>query len=442
MSTDNPGATSDKLSAANRIPTRKGLLAISPILVFLTFYLAVSIAVGDFYKMPIAVALLLGSAWAVVIMHGKPLGERVEIFSRDAGSSNVMYMIWIFILAGAFASLAREIGAVEATVNLALRYLPVELLIPGLFAASCFISLAIGTSVGTVVALTPLAVELAQAQGGSVPFFTAVVLGGAFFGDNLSFISDTTIAATRTQGCKMRDKFRANLWIALPAALAALALYVVVGVQLSATAELPPSNPWLVVPYLLIIVLALTGLNVTVVLAVGIVAALVLGLLTGYSLIDLFGHMGSGIDSVGQLIIITLLAAGMLGLIRAAGGIDYILQLLTRRIRGPRGAQVGIALLVGVVNLCTANNTVAIITTGSVVSTLSRRFGVDPRKAASLLDTASCIVQSLIPYGAQTLLATSLAGISPVAPWPYLFYPWSLALFLLISILYRRKHTP
>ena len=387
--------------------------------------------------MPIAVALLLGSAWAVVIMHGKPLSERVEIFSRDAGSSNVMYMVWIFILAGAFAAIAREIGAIEATVHLALRFLPVEMLIPGLFAAACFISLAIGTSVGTVVALTPLAVELAQSESGNVPFFVAVVLGGAFFGDNLSFISDTTIAATRTQGCRMRDKFRVNLWIALPAAVASLILYVILGVRLPDMASLSGSNPLLVAPYLLIILLALAGLNVTVVLSIGIVVAIILGLCTGHDIISLFGFMGRGIDSVGQLIIITLLAAGMLGLIKAAGGIDYILQVLTRRIRGPRGAQAGIALVVGLVNLCTANNTVAIITVGQLASSLSKRFGVDPRKAASLLDTSSCIVQSLIPYGAQTLLATSLASISPVATWPYLYYPWALAVFLILSVVFR-----
>ena len=419
------------------ISARRGLLAISPILVFLFFYLAVSVIIGDFYKMPIAVALLLGSAWAVVIMHGKPLSERVEIFSHDAGSSNVMYMVWIFILAGAFAAIAREIGAIEATVHLALRFLPVEMLIPGLFAAACFISLAIGTSVGTVVALTPLAVELAQSESGNVPFFVAVVLGGAFFGDNLSFISDTTIAATRTQGCLMRDKFRVNLWIALPAAVASLILYVILGVQLPDTTVFYSSNPLLVAPYLLIILLALAGLNVTVVLSIGIVAAIILGLCTGHDIISLFGFMGQGIDSVGQLIIITLLAAGMLGLIKAAGGIDYILQVLTRRIRGPRGAQAGIAMVVGLVNLCTANNTVAIITVGPLASSLSKRFGVDPRKAASLLDTSSCVVQSLIPYGAQTLLATSLASISPVATWPYLYYPWALAIFLILSVVFR-----
>ena len=292
---------------------RKGLLAISPIAVFLILYLVVSLIIGDFYKMPISVALLIASAWAVIILRGKPLARRVEIFSRDAGSSNVMYMVWIFILAGAFAALAKETGAIEATVNLALRWLPAEMLIPGLFLAACFISLSIGTSVGTVVALTPLAVELAQTENGTVPFFVAVVLGGAFFGDNLSFISDTTIAATRTQGCKMNDKFKANLYIVLPAALCALGLYIMLGADVPESVVSDVENPWLVLPYLVIIIMAVAGVNVTVVLAVGIVTALLLALGSGFRLLDMFGYMGEGIDSVGNLVIITLLAAGMLG---------------------------------------------------------------------------------------------------------------------------------
>lgn len=419
------------------ISSRKGLLAISPILVFLVFYVVVSVIVNDFYKMPLAVALLMASAWGVVILRGKPLARRVDIFSREAGSSGVMYMIWIFLLAGAFAALAKEIGSVEATVNLALRWLPGEMLIPGLFLASCFISLAIGTSVGTVVALTPLAVELAQTEAGSVPFFVAVVLGGAFFGDNLSFISDTTIAATRTQGCKMNDKFKANLWIVLPAALASLVFYIILGAKVPETEILEVGNPWLVLPYLIIIATAIAGINVTVVLSIGIVATLLIAVSSGYDLLQLFGFMGVGIDSVGNLVIVTLLAAGMLGLIKAAGGIDYILQILTRRINGARGAMASIAFLVSIVNLCTANNTVAILTVGSLAKEISDRFGIDPRKAASVLDTCSCIVQSLIPYGAQTLLATGLAGISPAAPWGYMYYSWALIVAVALSIIFR-----
>ena len=419
------------------ISLRRGLLAISPIIVFLIFYLAVSIIIGDFYKMPISVALLIASAWAVVIMRGTPLSKRVEVFSRDAGSSNVMYMVWVFILAGAYASLAKEIGSIEATVNLALRWLPSEMLIPGLFFASCFISLAIGTSVGTVVALTPLAVQLAASESESTAFFTAVVIGGAFFGDNLSFISDTTIAATRTQGCKMNDKFKANLIIVLPAALGSLILYSILGSHTPEAVAVGQTNFWLILPYIIIIAAALAGINVTVVLTAGIIASLIIGTMLGHDLIELFGFMGSGIDSVGNLTIITLLAAGMLGLIKELGGIDYILQVLTSRIKGIRGAQCGIAFLVSIVNLCTANNTVAIITVGSLSRKISKNYGIDPRKSASLLDTCSCIVQSLIPYGAQTLLATSLAGISPVAPWPYMYYSWMLIAMVALSIIFR-----
>lgn len=425
------------MNLAEPIPARKGLLALSPIAVFLLMYVAVSLVAGDFYRMPIAVALVAASVWAVVIFSGS-LSARIEVFSRAAGHSNIMYMIWIFILAGAFAAVAREIGAVDATVNLTMRFLPAGMIVPGLFLAACFISVSIGTSVGTVVALVPLAVQMAGSDGGSVPFYVAVVLGGAFFGDNLSFISDTTIAATRSQGCRMADKFRANLALALPAALVTLALYVILGFDTPEISVSPDCNYWLVVPYLIVIGTAVAGINVTIVLTLGIVSALILGAVSGTPLLDMAGFMGAGIDSMGNLIVITLLSAGMLGLIRAAGGINYLLQIMTARISGTRGAQACIAVLVSLVNLCTANNTVAIITTGPIAREISGRYGVDPRKSASLLDTCSCIVQCLIPYGAQTLLATSLAGISPAAPFPYLYYPWILAVAVIVSILIRR----
>ncbi len=421
------------------ISAGRGLLAISPIVVFLFMYLVISLIMGDFYKMPISVALITASAWAVLISRGKPLMQRIDIFSREAGSGNVMYMVWIFVLAGAFAALAKGIGAVDATVGLTLRYLPTHLIVPGLFVAACFISMAVGTSVGTVVALTPLAVEMADMSTSSTPFFVAVVLGGAFFGDNLSFISDTTIASTRTQGCDMKDKFKANVWITVPAALVALAIYAFVGDAPSGLSLTDNVNPWLVVPYMVIIGCALTGMNVTLVLMLGLLSAMVLGLATGFGVFDLLAFMGSGVDGMGQLIIITLLAAGMLGLIKEAGGIDFLLQMLTKGIRGPRGAQAGIALLVGIVNLCTANNTVAILTVGSLSKSISERYGIAPRKAASLLDTTSCIVQSLIPYGAQTLLATGLAGIAAAAPWPYMYYPWLLTAAVVISVIVKNK---
>ena len=421
------------------IPTRLGLMALSPVAVFLLMYVAVSVIIGDFYKMPIAAAIVVASVWAIAIYRGHTLSERIETFSRAAGHSNIMYMIWIFILAGAFASVAKEIGAVDATVSLTLRFFPSSLIIPGIFIAACFISISVGTSVGTVVALTPLAVEMAGAGGGNVPFYVAVVLGGAFFGDNLSFISDTTIAATRSQGCKMADKFKANLKLALPAAAVTLMLYFFMGQGSPVIPVSDDTDYWLVMPYIIVIATAIAGINVTIVLSLGFASAMILGLINGHGIIELFGFMGAGIDSMGNLIIITLLSAGMLGVIRAAGGINYLLQVLTRRVSGTRGAQGCIALLVSLVNLCTANNTVAIITTGPIAREIGTRYGVDPRKNASLLDTCSCIVQCLIPYGAQTLLATSLARISPAAPFPYLYYPWALAIAVLVSVLVKKK---
>ncbi len=423
----------------------RGLLALSPVAVFLISYVVVSLLLGDFYKMPVSVALLAGSVWAVLIYRDAELPGRIETFSRAAGHVNILYMVWIFILAGAFASLAKSIGSVEATVNLALGIFPPSLVLPTLFFAACFISLSIGTSVGTVVALTPLAVEISEAVGAEAPFYVAVVLGGAFFGDNLSFISDTTIAATRSQGCSMADKFKANSWIVIPAAIVTLAIYAFIGAGHPATTDMPEADAWLILPYILVIITAILGWNVTVVLCLGIASALIEGMIYGYPLIDMAGSMGSGIDSMGELIIVTLLAAGMLGIIKAAGGIDFLLRLLTKRIHGRRGAQAVIAVLVGLVNLCTANNTVAIITVGSISRSIAGRFGIDARKSASILDTASCIVQALIPYGAQTLLATSLAAISPGSLLPYQYYPAILTVSLVLSIIFlypRRLNQP
>ncbi len=423
-------------SGGDEVSSPQGWLALSPIVLFLVLYVAVSIILDDFYKMPIAVALLIASAWAIIISRGKPLLKRIEIFSRAAGHSNILYMIWVFILAGAFAAMAKDIGAVEATVSLALHAFPPGFVVPMLFFAACFISLSIGTSVGTVVALAPLATEIATASDASVAFYVAVVLGGAFFGDNLSFISDTTIAATRSQECNMADKFKANIWIALPAALVTLGIYIMTGLDTHAV-ELPASKNWtLIIPYLVVLGTAIAGINVTAVLSLGIISAVILGLTTGLSLTDLASSAGAGIDGMGNLIIITLLAAGMLGMIKSAGGITFILQSLTRHVSGRRGGQAVITVLVAVVNMCTANNTVAIITVGGISRDISQRFGIDPRKTASLLDTTSCIVQCLIPYGAQTLLATSLAGISPAAPFPYLYYPWALAGMTALSIIF------
>lgn len=411
-------------------------MSLSPIAVFLGLYVVISLIIGDFYKIPLTVALLVASLWAMIIYKGVPFSQRIEAFVREAGNSNILYMVWIFILAGCFASIADKTGAVEATVALTLNQLPSSLVMPGLFLASCFISMAIGTSVGTVVALVPLAVNYATSAGADVPFFVAIILGGSFFGDNLSFISDTTIAATRTQGCKMNDKFKANFLLALPAALLTFCIYIFGDFYIPETLSTMPADPWLVIPYLAVIILAIAGVNVTLTLLSGIFLAIVIALVSGFDIFSILGYMGEGIDGMGNLIIITLMAAGMLGLIKVTGGIDTLLRFLSKGIKGKRGNQTVISLLVGMVNLCTANNTVAILTVGSIAKNISKESGISPQRSASLLDTSSCIVQCLIPYGAQTLMATSLASIAPTAPWPYLYYPWLLAFTVIISIVF------
>lgn len=414
----------------------RGLLAISPLAVFLLVYLVSSVAAGDFYKVPVSAAFLLAGLWAVATARG-PLAERLSAFSRGAGHPNVLLMIWIFLLAGAFAETARTIGAVDATVSLMLSAVPARWLLAGLFVTACFISMAMGTSVGTIVALVPIAAGIAAQCGIPVPYMTAVIVGGSFFGDNLSFISDTTLAATRAAGCEMRDKFRANLRIVLPAFLAVTVIYLVRGGQVDA-APVHAAAPWYcALPYLLIIVLALCGLNVTLVLSAGIAAAALIGGLSGsLGWTAWLGAVGTGIAGMSDLIVVTLLAGGLLELIRAGGGLELIITGLSRGIRGRRGAEAAIAGIVGVANLCTANNTVAIITVGGIAQDIARRFGIPPQKTASLLDTFSCLVQGLIPYGAQLLMASGLAGIPPTAIVPFLYYPFLMGLCAILSIVF------
>lgn len=389
--------------------------------------------------MPITVAFTVASIYAVAITRGIKLEERIRQYSRGASDPNILLMIWIFVLAGAFATGAKSMGAIDATVNLILSLLPSSLLLPGLFIAACFISLSIGTSVGTVIALVPIALGLGESLGLSNAYVAAVVTGGAFFGDNLSFISDTTIAATRTQGCSMKDKFRANIAIVLPAAIIALILYFVVGLELPAVRPSGEEGSFLLtLPYLLVLVAAVAGMNVLGVLTLGIIACGAVGLSTGaLPAWDWIAALGSGITGMGELIIVTLMAGGMLELIRYNGGIDYLLRHLTRGISGKRGAELTIAILVSVANLCTANNTIAILTTGKVSREITKQYGLDPRKTASILDTFSCFVQGLIPYGAQLLLASKLAGVSPMDIVPNLYYPFIMGGCALLSILLR-----
>ena len=424
----------------NTTPKEGRFLALTPLLLFLVLYLVTSLVVGDFYKMPIAVAFVVASVYAATLLRGKSIQERVEIFSAGASDQNILQMIWIFILAGAFAASAEAMGAIDATVNLTLRLLPAEYLTAGLFLAACFVSLSVGTSVGTIVALTPVASGLAVEAGMNDALLVATVVGGSFFGDNLSFISDTTIAATRTQGCNLRDKFRFNLRIALPAALITLVVYLLVGSSAESVA-MPERIEWLkVVPYLLVLVTALSGVNVMIVLLLGIISTGILGLSTGA--LDLFGwcgELGKGMVGMGELIIVTMLAGGMLETIRRGGGIDYIISRLTRRLHGTRAAQGAIAGLVCLANCCTANNTIAILTVGPLAAEIADRFGVDRRKSASLLDSFSCFTQGLLPYGAQMLMAAGLASLSPLEIMGYLYYPVVLGVCATISIWIKRR---
>ena len=416
----------------------KGLKALSPLLVFIVMYVVTSIIAGDFYKVPITVAFMVASIFAIIIFDGRPLSERINVYSRGAGTSQMMLMLWIFVLAGAFANTAKVMGSIDATVNLALQLLPSNMLLAGLFLAACFISISIGTSVGTIVALSPIAAGIASETGSSIPLMTAVVVGGSFFGDNLSFISDTTIIATQTQGCRLSDKFRVNSFIVFPAAILLLLVYVFMGSDISAPQHISAVSFVKVLPYLVVLVTAIFGMNVMAVLTLGILLTAVIGLCDGsYDVFSLMNAMGQGITNMGELIIITMMAGGLLEIIRQNGGIDFIIQRLTRHVSTKRGAELSIAALVSLVDLCTANNTVAILTVGGISKQIGDRYGVDNRKAASILDTFSCCVQGLIPYGAQLLMAAGLAGLNPVSIIPYLYYPMTIGVVALLSILLR-----
>ena len=427
------------------VDRKKGWLALSPLLVFLLIYVVTSLVARDFYKVPVAAAFIIASAYALLITRSVPkTDDKMTIFSRGAGNKNVLLMIWIFVLAGAFAATAKEIGAIDATVNATLHILPGKLIYAGLFLAACFISMAIGTSVGTIVALVPIATGIAAETGMGVPFITAIIVGGAFFGDNLSFISDTTVAATKSQACSMRDKFRVNLWIAAPAAILVTALYVVLGLSVEASPAAAPVEWLKLAPYLLVIGLALAGVNVVTVLTIGIGVNGILGWILGsYDFVGWMASIGAGIGSMGELIIVSLLAGGMLEMIRYNGGMEFIIDSLTRHIKGKRAAGLSIAALVSLVNLCTANNTIAIITVGPLAKDITDRFGLDPRKTASILDTFSCFVQGIIPYGAQMLMAAGLSGVSAIAIITHLYYPFTLGVIAVLSILLRfpRKYS-
>lgn len=417
---------------------KKGIWALSPLIVFITLYVVTSIVAGDFYKVPVTVAFMASSIYAIATCGGFPLAKRINLFSRGASSDNLMLMLWIYVLAGAFAASAKEMGSVDATVNCALRFLPSNMLLPGLFIAACFISLSIGTSVGTIVALVPIAATMAHTIGADIPLLTAIIVGGAYFGDNLSFISDTTVVATQTQGCKMSDKFKVNAFIVVPAAIAILFVYFYMGYGLNVPPLTKDVEYLKILPYLAVLITAIAGMNVMAVLTIGVILSGAIGIFVGsYDLIGWMEAMGKGIAGMGELVIIAMLAGGMLEIIRENGGIDYLISKLTSHVNSKRGAELSIAALVSMVNVCTANNTVAILTVGGISKKICDKYGIDNRKAASILDTFSCAVQGLLPYGVQMLLAAGLANINPMQIIPYLYYPVAIGIAVFVAIIFR-----
>lgn len=427
---------------------KKGLLALSPLFLLIVLIVAFTVYSVDSShqdtSLSLTVAFMISSIYAVAISGGMPVRKRVDTYSKGAGANNLMLMLWIYVLAGSFAASAKAMGAVDATVNLALSILPASMILPGLFLAACFISVSIGTSVGTVVALVPIAAGLAHSMDANVGMMTAIIVGGAYFGDNLSFISDTTVVATQTQNCKMSDKFKVNSMIVVPAAVLVLIAYSVMGVGLQTPTHINEVEYMKVLPYLTVLVTAIAGMNVMAVLTLGTllcgaigIGSHLLGASGSYDLFGWFSAMGNGIIGMGELIIIAMMAGGMLEIIRENGGIDFIINKITGHVNSKRGAELSIAALVSMVNICTANNTVAILTVGNISKKIGDRFGVDNRKAASILDTFSCMVQGLIPYGVQMLLAAGLANLSPMDILPYLYYPMAIGVAALLAILLR-----
>ena len=418
--------------------------ALLPIGVFLVIFLGAGILFKVFYALPAVVAFLIALFVAFLQNRKVSFQKKMEVIAKGLGEENIITMCLIFLCAGAFSGAVTAAGGVDSTVNLGLSLIPPHFAVAGLFIIGCFISVSMGTSVGTITALAPIAVGISKQTGFSMAICVAAVVCGAMFGDNLSFISDTTIVATRTQGCQMSDKFKVNIRIALPIAILTGLIYVLVGSGVE-NAYAPAPIEWgKVIPYLVVLVTAVCGINVMLVLFIGIVLSGIVGLWTGS--FDIWGwnaSMGLGITNMGELIIVTLLAGGMLEMIRYNGGIDWIIRKLTSRIHSSKGAEMSIAALVSFANLCTANNTIALIMAGPIAKDIADRVKIDPRRSASLLDIFSCFVQGIIPYGAQMLMAAGLGHVSPIEIMQYLYYPYLLGAGALLAILfnYPRKYT-
>jgi Na+/H+ antiporter NhaC len=411
-------------------------LALIPLGVFLLVYLGTSIVAKDFYAVSVIVPFLAAALTALIMNRKIKFDEKVEIFCKGAGNTNILLMIIIFILAGAFAQVAKDMGAVDSTVNLGLSLLPSSLLIPGIFVIGCFIALSIGTSMGTIVALVPIAVGIADKTGIATALAVGAVVSGAMFGDNLSIISDTTISATRTQGCEMKDKFKMNFKIVLPAAIITAVIFMLLTKNSAVVnLEVLEFNLFKILPYIIVIVTALLGVNVIVVLLLGILSSGVIGFIFGsFDIIGLFNSISSGISAMSELIIISILIAGTIEIIKFNGGIDFILNKGLKNFKSKRGAEYGIAMLVSLVDICTANNTVAIVTVGPIAKDISNEFDLEPKRVAGILDMFSCVFQGIIPYGAQLISAAGLAALSPFAIMKFLFYPYLMGICAIIAI--------
>ncbi|WP_415874767.1 Na+/H+ antiporter NhaC family protein [Clostridium sp.] len=402
-------------------------------------YLVPSIVTNDFYKMPVSVSFIAASIVAIAMNTKESINKKVEVFCKGAGNTDIILMIIIFILAGAFAEVAKVMGAVDSTVNLGLTILPGNILIAGVFIICCFISLSIGTSVGTIAALAPMALGIAEKTGIPVGLALGAVVSGAMFGDNLSMISDTTIAATRTQGCDMRDKFKMNFAIVIPAAVATAVVFAFINIGNNAALDGSYSYSIIkVLPYMVVLIAALIGINVMLVLVGGTIFAGAVGIMT--NTFDVWGFLKAiqdGIAGMSELIIISLLIGGMVEVIKYNGGIDFLLNFITKRIKSKKGAEFGIAALVSVVDICTANNTIAIVMAGPIAKNIADKYDIDPRRAASLLDIFSCFFQGIIPYGAQILTAVGVAGAMKISPFDvmrYLYYPYLMGICAILAV--------
>ena len=432
----------NKISNSEDSASRSSGKALLPLGVFFLLYILTFIFTGDLSKMPVSVAFLTASAIAVITCRGKRVANRIEIFCRGMANNTIMLMVVIFILAGAFSATARAMGAVDATVNMILSLLPENIIMASIFITACFISMSMGTSCGTVAALAPIAVGISAQTGLDLPMLVGIIVGGSMFGDNLSFISDTTIVATRTQNVEMRDKFKTNFRLVMPVALIVLVIYIVLGFSDSHQMPAQTENiEWLkVIPYLVVLITALCGVNVITVLCLGIVLSGIIGLASnGFNAWEWLSAMSNGIViDMGELIIVSIMAGGMFEIIRFNGGISWLINKLTNNIHSPRQAESAITGLVAFTNVCTANNTIALIITGPMAKQIGDKFSLNPKRVASIIDTVSCSVQSLLPYGAQLLIAAGLASINPVEILPHLYYPFALGIIIVISIIFRK----